>query len=286
MIKNILKCLPKCTREELLRLCSVRRRDVCDIGEIRLRAGGRSSFVLDGERIFLFSECDLSAIRDTLIRVCEGSIYPHRDTIKDGYIIARGGVRVGVCGRAGYECGSLVGIDDVTSLLFRIPRLVDVGGEELLRAFKECERGLLIFSPPGYGKTTALRMLACALSSGRGALETVIVDERGELSVCAHPSRSLDILTGYKKRSGMEIALRTLSPELIITDEIGSRDECESIRAFLCGGVKVIASAHARTRDDLCGRDGVGELIRLGVFDVAVGISIEDGRRIYTKTEL
>ena len=281
---SCLSFLPQRVRGEISKLMSARALPENSISELHLRAGEAASSFYVGQKRFLLtskvSEGELAACAELL---CEGSIYSHLDTIKEGYIATRGGVRVGICSRVRYAKGNPAPIGEISSLTFRIPTEDIKYNESLLSLFEKTKRGMLIFSPVRYGKTTALRALASMLSYGRGALEVAVIDERGEFSSIDTRSRSIDVLTGEKKGRGVEIALRTLSPDVIIIDELSGREECFSILDFMRGGTRVIASAHAKEANDLRTREGVGMLISRGVFDTLVGIEIVNGERIYKK---
>lgn len=281
---SYLSALPRRVRVEISKLMALRSLTENSISELHLRAGDAISTLYALEKRYALtskvSEGELAACVELL---CEGSIYSHLDTIKEGYIVARGGVRVGICSRVRYAKDNPAPLGEISSLTFRIPTEDVKYNESLLSLFEGSERGMLIFSPVRYGKTSALRALASMLSYGRGAREVAVIDERGEFSALNTRARSIDILTGEKKGRGIEIALRTLSPDVIIIDELSGRDECLSILDFMRGGTRVIASAHAKTVNDLYTREGVGSLISRGVFDTLVGIEIANGERIYKK---
>ena len=182
------------------------------------------------------------------------------------------GGRVGVSGTARYDEGRLVGISRVRTLVFRFPLCRCDFGEDILGIYRQgIGRGMLIYSPPGIGKTTALRHLASIISKER---RLCIIDERGEFSGDDLPCAS--VLSGYEKALGIEIALRTHSPEIIMLDEIGA-DEAESLSSVFGAGIPIIASAHGGRVDDLVSRAATRDLIHSGFFDVFVGISIGDG---------
>ena len=276
MTDKILTYLPSGCAAEIKRLAE--SRGSSEISEIRIRAVGKSSAVIAGERILLTSQIDGAAVSRALTLACDGALYARRDTIQEGFVTLEGGVRVGVCGEARYDGGSFVGVSEVSSLVFRIPNTAPAASREVLLAWGMTERGMLIYSPPGVGKTTALRTLA--LEIGRQKDEQVaVVDERCEFRADDYRFASVDILRGYKRADGISIALRTLSPSVIIVDEVGRLAEAEAMLESLNSGVKVIATAHARTLSELKKRKSVSPFFERGVFDVLVGISLEDGKR-------
>lgn len=277
------KSLPRRVRAEIEELLLHRGGNIGKISEIRLRSVGLSSVYLGLQRHTLTAPVSQKELSLTLEMLLSGSAYSHLDTIKDGYVALEGGVRVGVSGRARYDGDRLFSFDEPTSLVFRIPSENKIDASFPLSVFREGTGGMLVFSPPRYGKTALLRTLASELSYGRDALEVALLDERLEFSYIDRRSRSLDLLSGYKKRAGIEIALRSLSPEVIIMDELSGEDECSLLLEFMRGGVRVIASAHAGSREELLTKAGVGLLIEKGVFGALIGIEINNGERVYRK---
>ena len=243
------------------------------ISEIRLRAGGRASVRLGREQLSLRVSISANELYDLLCKICDGAVYAHRDTISRGYISMPCGVRVGVVGTARYDAAALVGVEKISSLVFRIPSGECSFADGLCEVFhREVKHGMLIYSPPGVGKTTALRSLASRLGGGKTALRVCVVDERAEFSASDYTDCEVDILTGYKKSAGLEIAVRTMSPDLVMIDEIGA-GEAESVAAVLLSGVPIVATAHAGNKDELFAKSGLRSIIEMGAFDCFVGIS-------------
>ena len=280
-IGKVFSLLPLKLKDEILRLASFRGSSGEGVSEIRIRAFGVSSIVIFGERVELSHTVEKGEIENVVATLCEGSLYAFRDGIKDGYIAIDGGIRVGVCGQARYDGGKLMGISEITSLVFRIPTRTVSEPELLYGAWRECSRGMLIYSPPGVGKTTALRALASFIGSGKCGLQVAVVDERCEFRPDDYRRASVDILRGYKRSCGVEIALRTLSPEVIIVDEIGRAEEAEAMLESLNSGVRLIASAHASSLVELKRRTSVKPFLECGIFDVFVGIFLFNGKRSF-----
>ncbi len=248
--------------------------------EIRLRAGRRCSVVISGRNVMLSSILSAAELSGVLVRMCDGSLYAYSDTINQGYITLSGGLRVGVCGRATCEGSRIIGVHDIGSLCIRIPHKPRrVGGKicALLRG-SGLARGILIFAPPGVGKTTLLRGVIGNLSSGDEPLRCVVIDTRGELSF-ANDAENLciDILSGYPRREGIEIATRCLNPQVLICDEIGDYEEAFSLVSSHNCGVPLIASAHAGTLSELLTRSGIRLLHEARIFGAYVRISRTGG---------
>ncbi len=255
--------------------------------ELHLRVGRSCSVTVAGEN----RRVDIALSREEMdalvVRLCDGSLYAHRESINRGYIAPGDGIRVGVCGRAFVERQEggteLLGVRNVDSLCFRFPRpLRSVGAPILPRLRAEFPRGALIYAPPGVGKTTLLRSLAQQLAGGVQAIRTAVVDSRCELNDGAFPeSALLSFLSGYPKGDGIEIAARSMSAQVILCDEIGNTEEAQAVLGAANCGVPVIATAHAASVGQLLSRPGFDTLHRAAVFGVYVGISRRAGEREY-----
>lgn len=277
-LKVALSYLPEKLSMEISRVVSGRREGASALSEIRVRAEGLCSLVYAKGRIPLFSSVSAGEMKECVRRLSEGALYAYRDSIACGYISLPHGIRVGICGYAKYEDGALVGVSDLRSLVFRIPSGECEFAEEIYRIYLEhSPRGMLIYSPPGVGKTTALRSLAASIGGGSRAKRVAVIDERCEFPEEDFASSEVDILKGYKRKSGIEIATRTMSPEVIIIDEIGA-DEALGVAAAVRTGIPLIATAHAGSAEELLHRPSLLPLFECGAFDLLVGISLADGR--------
>lgn len=256
------------------------------VEEIRLRAGREASLTVGGENLMtsvMLTGEELTAI---LIHLCGGSLYAFDQTIREGYVTLPGGIRVGVAGRAVCEEGKIIGVCEITGLCIRLPHVHRAVGGEICRLLRRLNggetapRGILIYAPPGEGKTTLLRGVAVELAGGTGQppLRTVVVDTRGELGFEAvGRGLCLDVLRGYPRARGVEIATRTLSAQVILCDEIGDTEEAMSLVSAHHGGVPLVATAHGGTVDELLRRTGLRLLHEAGLFGAYVGIR-RDGR--------
>lgn len=281
--EHILSLFPKEAREKIERVQNGYFGFAEKLSEIRLRANRFVSLTVEGKNLpvhFSFTEEDLAYI---LRLCCENSVYAYTESLREGYVTFHGS-RVGVAGRAVLEDGVLTGIDHVTSLVFRIPHSVHGAANTAVSVFRALGEasGILVYSPPGVGKTTLLHDMARQLSRGPKAKRVAIVDCRGELSgEDLGESAMVDILRDYPKAEGIEIATRTLSPEVVICDEIGGFDEAESILGVQNCGVPLIASAHAATFSTLLKRPPIRLLLECDVFGAFVGVTRQNGQYAY-----
>ena len=276
-VLKVLEYLPCALSREIRRICEGRLGGMKEIREIRIRRSGRSTLKFKNETVPLFTEVTREGMENILSKLCEGSLYAYRDSIREGYISVSGGVRVGICGAVRYDGDGPSGARDISSFVFRIPGHECEFGDEICRVFKSgIEPGMLIYSPPGVGKTTALRDLAMRLGTGRDAIRVAVVDERREFCSEDYVGSQVDILSGYKKCEGLEIASRTLSPDVILIDEIG-REEAESICGAVRCGIPIVATAHAGSLSELLSKVSLTSLFDSGVFGALVGITYSGG---------
>ncbi|MCQ2414232.1 MAG: hypothetical protein MJ082_05515, partial [Clostridia bacterium] len=208
--ETVAALLPNRVTREIRALSENRVRFFSDLSEIRLRSGGASSLTVAGKNVLLLSAVEKTEIAGIVNRLCRGSMYAFRDAIAAGYLPYVGGVRVGLCGSARYEGGRLIGISDVSSLSFRLPHAVCDTADLVFEEWEKGVRsGMLVYSPPGGGKTTVLRALALRIATGERPKRVALIDERGEFSAEDYTRATVDILAGYERARGMEIATRT-----------------------------------------------------------------------------
>ncbi len=278
---RLFSLLPQALAAELAALSGGRHRFFERLQELRLRAVGRSSIVMGGRQRPLFSRINAEEMEDLLLRLCGGSRYAFEECIGEGYLPFFGGIRIGVCGRARYEGEILRGVCEIRSLVVRFPHAPDCAIASVLEAFRRTRRGLLIYSPPGVGKTTALRALALALGRQEPPPRVVVIDERLEFFPEEYEDSTVDILRGYHRDEALRIAYRSMNPEVILMDEIGGREEAEGLAALMRGGAVTVATAHAETREDLLSRGALRPFFDREVFDVLLSLKRKDGTVIY-----
>lgn len=272
--KTVEESVPARVYERICELVHGGRVRAADISEIRLRVCGDTSITALGENISLGERVSANEIAECVTNLCRGSVYAHMDTIRNGYICTRDGIRVGVCGTLAADGRA---VNEITSVNIRIAHVIRGVCERLLGLCYEPPRikSLLIYSPPGIGKTTVLRELAVRLG-GEFSRRVALIDTRAELYIEKMFSGTMcDILSGYPRAHGIEVATRTLAPEVIICDELGDAEEARQLLTAQNTGVPIIASAHASNLVGLLSRPNIRMLHEAGVFSGYVGLSRE-----------
>lgn len=246
------------------------------IEEIRLRAGRRASLTGNGKNIMLNTVLSDEELRTTVQSICKNSVYAYKDSIAEGFVSLENGIRVGVAGKAFCENGKISAVHNISSIVIRLPRKADYAAKKLCDLLREenYKTSCLIYAASGEGKTTLLRSAAYILSGGISPLRVCVVDTREELGAfLGGTGLCIDILKGYPKEIGCEIAARTLNAELIICDEIFGEREAEALSGAVNCGIPILCSAHATSLDKLLTRQGIDTLHKKHVFDNYIKIS-------------
>lgn len=248
-----------------------------NLQEIRLRINKPICIMADSKNIVLNNTLVTKKdINSVFINICENSVYTYQSEINQGFVTLKNGCRVGICGTAVEENDKIISIKNITSLNFRIACDYIGCAKEIL---DKCNGSYIIAGPPSSGKTTLLRDITRSISLKN--IKVCVVDERFELTG-THEMFDLgymtDSLRGYKKAYGVLLAIRTLSPQVVIFDEIGTLSECESVYECLNSGVKIITSVHCNSKYEFLKRPICKKLIESKCFDYIVFLGEKAGK--------
>ena len=272
-LENICACLP----EEVSR--AVRER-ADSLTELRLRPGGRPQLCFAGGDALLKAPLAPEVFREVAARMLEHSLYAWEDELKQGFFTLPGGSRVGVCGRYALEDGRIGALTYISALCVRVSREVRGAGKGLAAAMLENGglKSALLISRPGMGKTTLLRDAARLLSKAGHTVS--LADERGELAACRAGVPTLDVgertdvMDMCPKRLAIAHMVRALKPDVVVTDEVGDREDAAAVLDARRCGTAVLASAHAAGIAEAARRPALREMLEMGAFDM---VALIDG---------
>ena len=273
---EILRYFPNNIYKIFFNLFNENNKIINDIQEIRMRANRPILLKLREKDLVLQYNITQSEILQILERLCENSIYAYKNQICEGFITVKGGHRVGLTGSCVIENGKITNIKYISSLNFRIAREILNCSTRVLREVIDIENksiyNTIIVAPPGKGKTTVLRDIIRRLSNGIEEINFKgktcgIVDERGEIAAMYKgvPQNDVgirtDVIENVNKNKGIHMLIRTMAPEIIACDEIGSKEDVEGIHYALFSGVKGIFTMHGKTIEDIKNNKQIYELI-------------------------
>lgn len=282
--REALPYLPQCFQQPLSRISAD---TAAQIQEIRLRVGQQMQIICGGSASVISEQGMCLPVQskgipvtrqalDTLFQnLCGHSVHSWQAAIRQGFITIAGGSRAGICGTAVLQGTTLETVRSISSINLRIASERIGCAEELCRKLgtRLSTGGILIAGAPASGKTTILRDISRIIGMKK---RVSLLDERGELAATQNgtPQFSVgsqtDVFDGYPKAAGIEIAVRVMSPEVLICDEIGSADETEALLQSLQTGVQIIAAAHAGSLSELRSRPQIARLIAAGAFRTGI----------------
>ena len=275
-IDEILRYFPNKIYQIFFNLFQENNKIIDELQEIRMRTDRPIILRLREKDFILQYNIPQSEILQIVERLCENSIYAYKNQICEGFITVKGGHRVGLTGSCVIENGKIVNVKYISSLNFRIAREVLNCSTRVLREIIDIENksiyNTIIVAPPGRGKTTILRDVIRRLSNGIDEINFKgktcgVVDERGEIAAMYKgvPQNDVgirtDIIENVTKNQGIHMLVRTMAPEIIAFDEIGSSDDVEAIHYALYSGVKGIFTMHGKNIEDIKNNRQIYELI-------------------------
>ena len=229
--------------------------------------------------------CDKSLIEGIILRASNHSIYSVNEDIKKGFITVSGGIRIGLCGDVVSENNIVKTIKNFNSINIRFPHEVKNCSLNIINYLIETGQVLntLIVSPPGSGKTTFIRDICYQISSKNLALNLLLLDERNEISASSMGINQMDvgnltdIMLYSTKKQGFENGIRSMSPNVIIADELGNKEDFDSILYASNCGVSVVATIHANSVIDLKNKSNFSEVLNKKIFKRYVFLSSRNG---------
>ncbi len=287
-MEEILNFFPELLKEK------IRKSKLALIEEIRVRTN--KPVILKNNQIeeILDYLAPSDVVLEILQRICDNSIYSFQNQICEGFLTLKGGHRVGITGSAVIKDGKVINVNYISSLNFRIARQVfNCANNSLpfiLNNYTNQIYNTLIISAPGRGKTTLLREIVRKISNGMpemnfNGLTCGVVDERGEISAMYKgvPQNDLgirtDVIDNIPKAIGMKMLIRSMSPKVIVADEIGNNEDIKAIEYAVTSGVKGIFTAHATNMQEVKENPVLNELILTNKIERV--LSIDKNRNIH-----
>lgn len=282
--REILNILPDSIKK------SIDLKEINDLQEVRIK-GDKPIILLYGEKEVITEHiANLEEIKTIIQRMSNYSIYAYDEEIKQGYITIKGGHRVGICGRCVIENNGVKTIKDAASLNIRICREV-IGCSNKIMPYiikNNTIENTIIISPPQCGKTTLLRDITRNISEGMKELnfkgkKVCAIDERSEIGACYNGIPQLnvglrtDVLDSCPKSCGIIMAIRSMSPDVIVCDEIGTLADIESIISAMNSGVSLITTIHGYGIEDIYERVVFKGIVDNKVFKKAIVLSNKNG---------
>jgi stage III sporulation protein AA len=259
------------------------------IEEIRIRIARPIEITMNGRLFFLPYVIQQEDALHLMNKISHFSIYAIEEELKRGYITVAGGHRIGLAGKVILDEGKVKAIRDVSSFNIRVAReKIGIADSVIPYVFKDEWMHTMIIGPPQTGKTTLLRDIARVISSGdpQKAIHPAkvgIVDERSEIAGCVNGVPNLtfgdriDVLDACPKAEGMMMMIRSMSPDVLIVDEIGRREDSEAISEAVHAGIKLMMTIHGNDLSDIKKRPSLKEILDQDIFQRYIVLSRKQG---------
>lgn len=224
-------------------------------------------------------------MKETVEYMCSFSVYAAEEELRQGFITIQGGHRIGVAGRTMAFGQDIRLMKSISFINIRVAHQIQGCANQVMDyLYSDDGRFLntLVISPPRCGKTTLLRDMIRQVSDGPRTqrsgrripgVSVGVVDERSELGACYQgvPQNDLgmrtDVLDCCPKSQGMMMLVRSMAPQVIAVDEIGSREDVQAIEYVRNCGCSLAATIHGSSLEDIMQKPAVGELIQQGAFE-------------------
>ena len=270
-VETILKFLPKNIADLISKIPPNQKEE---LEEIRIRIDRPIEITMKGAPRFLSYIIRQEDAFHLMNKISQFSIYTLEEELKRGYITVSGGHRIGLAGKVILEEGKVKAIRDISSFNIRIAKeKIGIGEKITPFIFNGSWMHTMIIGPPQTGKTTLLRDIARIISTGNHekgiqAYKVGIVDERSEIAGCVNgiPQMSfghrLDVLDACPKAEGMMMMIRSMSPDVLVVDEIGRREDAEAIQEAVHAGIKLIMTTHGSSLEEVRNRPSLMNIYR------------------------
>lgn len=262
-----------------------------DIQELRIRQDkpiqicykGKYLQIKNNEGLYQDTVIANKSVIDFIISsATKNSLYAYEEQIKNGFIVTENGIRIGLCGTAVMRNGEITFMKNVSSVNLRFAHRVSGCSKQIINYIisNSIINNTLIISEPGAGKTTLIRDVVEQMSKQFNIPNILVIDEKYELAgenKKFNLGDNVDLMQGSNKKFGFYEAIKVMNPNVIVTDELISNEDIEGVKFAVNSGVKIIATAHAKTIEQIKEKEFIKDLIKENCFDRFIVLSKRNG---------